>query len=318
VRWRRIGAGVALSLGLHLLVALLLARVAPRPPPPAPPVEIALVEAAPAPAAALSPAERSPAPPTAPAPPTRRRTTRRASTEETARASAEAAPSSPGQPAAPAGDDSLMRMRGGAIDLMPGDDTLARALGPVEAPPAPDKPARRKPRLPGTGLTTLEPQIDEKVRMIHPRFFDVLAGAEKSFRPEPQRLIDEVKGELAAGKTIKRWLFGGLGGDVDALKNQVPTLACLVCVTLRVGKAPDVELAGASGSAWFDRAATESIRRAVSPRPEDDRTLDPARACYRFAAKIYRQRPDLTNLSIPFKLVFRSSVTLISYQKLGS
>jgi hypothetical protein len=147
----------------------------------------------------------------------------------------------------------------------------------------------------------------------------VLAGAERSFRPPRERMIDEVKGELAAGKSIKRWLFGGLGGDVEALKNQVPTLACLVCVTLRPGQRPDVELAGASGSAWFDRAAKESIERSVAPRhPEDDDTLDPARACYRFAAKVYRQRPDLTNISIPFKLVFRTSVMLVSYQKLGS
>jgi len=206
-------------------------------------------------------------------------------------------------------------MRGDApLTLTPSDDLLARALGPAEAPVPADKP-RRKPRLPGTGLTTLEPEVDDKVRLIHPRFYEVLTRTEQLFHPERQRVADEVRGELAADKSIKRWLFGGLGGDVEALKNQVPTLACLVCVTLRPDARPEIELAGASGSAWFDRAATESMERASIPRRPDE-ALDPARACYRFAAKVWRTRPDLTNLSIPFKLNFQSTVRLVSYQKI--
>jgi hypothetical protein len=206
-------------------------------------------------------------------------------------------------------------MRGDApIALTPSDDLLARALGPAEAP-APAEKLHRKPRLPGTGLTTLEPEVDEKVRQIPPRFYEVLTRTEQLFRPERQRVADEVRGELAAVKSIKRWLFGSLANDVEALKNQVPTLACLVCVTLRPDTRPEIELAGASGSAWFDRAATESIERAAIPvRP--DEPFDPARACYRFAAKVWRTRPDLTNLAIPFKLNFQSSVRLVSYQKI--
>jgi len=204
----------------------------------------------------------------------------------------------------------------GTITLTPSDDLLARALGPAEAPPAPDKP-RRKARLPGTGLTTLEPEVDEKVRFIHPRALEVLARTEQLFRPDFQRTADEVRGELNADKTLKRWLFGTLGNDPEAMSNLVPSIACLVCVTLRPGASPEIELAGPSGSPWFDGAATESLTRgAVQQRP--DEPFDPARACYRFAAKVWRTRPDLTNLlAIPFKLNFRSSVRLISYEKLG-
>jgi hypothetical protein len=52
----------------------------------------------------------------------------------------------------------------------------------------------------------------------------------------------------------------------------------------------------------------------VPERPDD--ALDPARACYRFTAKAWRTRPDLTNLAIPFKLIFHSDVRLISYQRI--
>jgi hypothetical protein len=210
-----------------------------------------------------------------------------------------------------------MRMRErGAVTLLPSDESLARALGPVEAPVATaDQPPRRKPRLPGTGLTTLRPEVDEKVRRIHPRYFEVLAGTERHFRPDPIRIADEVRGDLSASTSLKRWLFGGLAGDVEALRNQVPTLACLVCVTLRPQRAPEIELAGASGSLWFDRAATESLERASAPRDERE-PFEAARACYRFAAKVWRTRPDLTNLSIPFKLNFESSVKLMTYEEL--
>jgi hypothetical protein len=102
------------------------------------------------------------------------------------------------------------------------------------------------------------------------------------------------------------------------MKNLVPTLACLVCVTLRPGLAPEVELSGPSGSPWFDRAATESLRRGAVPERPDD-ALDPARACYRFAAKVWRTRPDdILNLAIPFKLNFSTKVQFVSYQRLGS
>ncbi|HXU81885.1 MAG TPA: hypothetical protein VN914_10845, partial [Polyangia bacterium] len=171
-----------------------------------------------------------------------------------------------------------MRMREGPIDLSPGNDTLARALGPVEAPPADEKP-RRKPRLPGTGLTTLVPEIDEKaLQRVHPRAFEVLTKVEKLFRPDRIRMTDEVKGELGANPTLKHWLFGSLGNDPEALRNLAPSLACLVCVTLRPGVSPEVELSGPSGSPWFDRAAKDSLERAAVPERPDD-ALDPAKAC---------------------------------------
>jgi hypothetical protein len=299
-------AGVGLSLVVHGAAAWILwrrpeGRVARD----EPAVEIVVVEQAvkvpPAPVATEGPEKAA-------------RPRRTASATRSRRA---APPAAGAEAQAPPGETHpLMRMRGDTIDLAPGADTLARALGPAEAPALEEKP-RRKPRLPGTGLTTLEPEIDDRVKLVHPRAIEVLTRTEKLFHPDRQRLTDEVSGELAAGKSIKRWLFGSLGNDPEALRNQVPTLACLVCVTLRPGTSPEVELSGPSGSPWFDRAATESLQRGSVPERPDDR-LDPARACYRFAAKVWRTRPDLTDLAVPFRLNFSTKIQLVSYQRLGS
>jgi hypothetical protein len=301
---RRILVGTVLSLAVHVtLVWLLWRRQEVRVVREERPLEIAVVEKAPEPPAASSAPETD----DRRAPPIRRSSTR----------SRPPTPSPPGTgEAASTAPHPLMRMREGAINLTPGADTLARALGPVEAPPVEEKP-RRRPRLPGTGLTTLEPELDDKVKLVHPRAFEVLTNVERLFRPDRDRVADEVAGDLRAGTSIKRWLFGSLGNDPEAMRNKVPTLACLVCVTLRPGVAPEVELSGPSGVPWFDSAASESLRRAAVPERPDD-ALDPARACYRFAAKVWRTRPDLSNLAVPFKLNLSTKIQLISYQRLGS
>jgi len=207
----------------------------------------------------------------------------------------------------------------GTITLTPSDDLLARALGTVEPPAATlvERP-RRTPRLPGTGLTTLEPGPNADVQLAHPRFYEVLHRSTRLFHPDFQRTADEVRGELGADKSLKRWLFGTLGNDPEAMRNLVPSIACLVCVTLRPGVRPEIELTGPSGSPWFDRAATESLTRGAVPQRPDE-PFDPARACYRFAAKVWRTRPDdILNLAIPFKLNFSTKVQFVSYQRLGS
>jgi hypothetical protein len=293
----RIAAGVGLSLAVHGLVGWLLwrgreARLVVREEPQVEldVVERAVVEAPPV--AAVEPA----ASPGRPA--------RRSGTKAAPKAAMAPRASAGPETAAAVESHPLMRMRGGAIELTPGADTLARALGPVEAPRADERP-RRKPRLPGTGLTALEPEIDDKVKLIHPRAFEVLARTEKLFRPDKLRMTDEVRGELGASTSVKRWLFGGLANDPEALRNKMPMLACLVCVTLRPGETPQVELSGPSGSPWFDRAARESLERAAVPERPDE-ALDPARACYRFSTKV------------PFQLNFQSTVRLVSYERLGS
>src|SRR4051794_25076009 len=180
---RRFAVGVGLSLVVHGAAAWMLrggreTRLIRE----EPPVEIVVVER-------TVPVEV--APPEAPtaAPEKASRPTRRPGAK--ARPPAAPAPAT-AEAAAPTGDaHSLLRMREGAVNLTPGADTLARALGPVEVPPAEEKP-RRKPRLPGTGLTTLEPEIDDKVKLVHPRAFEVLTRAEKGFRPDRQRMTDEV------------------------------------------------------------------------------------------------------------------------------
>ena len=155
------------------------------------------------------------------------------------------------------------------------------------------------------------------MRLIHPRAYEVLDRTTRLFHPDFERVAGEVRGELDADKTLKRWLFGSLGNDPEAMRNLVPSIACLVCVTLRPGAHPEIKVTGPSGSPWFDRAATDSLTRgAAAQRP--DEPFDPARACYRFAAKVWRTRPDLTNLlAVPFKLNFSTKVQMVSYQKVG-
>jgi hypothetical protein len=186
----------------------------------------------------------------------------------------------------------------------------------VEAPPADEKP-RRKPRLPGTGLTTLVPEIDEKaLQRVHPRAFEVLTKVEKLFRPDRIRMTDEVKGELGANPTLKHWLFGSLGNDPEALRNLAPSLACLVCVTLRPGT-PEVELSGPVGQPLV-RIARPGNRWNGPPCPSARTTRwirrRPATAS---APRCGGRRPDVTDLlAIPFRLNFQSTVRLISYQKI--
>lgn len=316
-RRRRIAAAVIASLVVHAGIASFIRRSQRQslPPSSASPVELEIVS---------RPVDVAPASAEAPAPPRpsairRSRATARAAGGERSK---ETVPSS-AAPAEAAEVHPLMRMRGaGPVQLTPSAETLGRALGP-ESPPAlaaETTGPKRKARLPGTGLTTLEIPQDENVRTgrVHPRFYDLLTTSERIFAPDRERVADEVRGDLDVETSLKRWLFGGLGGDPEALKNQVPSLACLVCVTLRPSSAPEISVAGASGSAWFDRAARSSLERASTQRGEDE-PVDPARACYRFAAKVWRTRPEINrqSMSIPFRLQLKTTVQLVTYELLG-
>jgi hypothetical protein len=310
---RRIGAALAASALVHLGVALWLMRM-PRLElsRPARPVELEIVaQPAPEPAPAADEPEAGPAP---------ARPTKRASRGKVAQAPSLAPTPEPGPPSPSSVEidaPSLMRMRGGPT-LIPDADTLARALGPEEAPEPSPRPGKRPKKIPGTGLTSYLPDQDENVKkgMAHPRVFDVLAGVERLFHVDEKRVAGELQGDLKMDKSIKRWLFGGLGGDPEAMRNQVPWLACLVCVTLRPSHAPEVELVGASGSAWFDRAATESVERASKSAMYDD-DFPPSRACFHFAARMYRNRPDITNLlSVPFMPQLETRLRLVTFGKI--
>jgi hypothetical protein len=323
-RRRRFAAGLGLSAVAHVVIALFIAR-SDRPPSIFAPDRVEIeVRTAPAPP---EPAVEPQPEPSARAEPRRRPTRSPAAPPTAAAPPPPVAPTDEGTIVTPASPPHpMMRMRApgnGAPGIFPGEDTIARALGPMEAPPPDERPPprpRRKPHVPGTGLTTLMPEQDRNVQQgaVHPRYFEVLSGSQSMFRPDRTRVADEVRGDLSASKSIKRWLFGGLAGDPEAMRNQIPHLGCLVCVTLRPSTRPEIEVAGASGAAWFDRAATESIEHALRRRPaDDDGDLVPARACYHFASKVWRTRPDITNLSIPFKLNQKTTVQLISYEKLG-
>jgi hypothetical protein len=310
----RLGAALAASALVHLGVALWLMRMPRLELSPVPqPVELEIV-AQPAPE---PPAAKEPEPGPAPARPSKR-----------ARGKVAQAPSSPSSaptpepgPPSPSSVEidapSLLRMRGGPT-LIPDADTLARALGPEEAPAPSPAPGKRPKKIAGTGLTSYLPDQDENVKkgMAHPKAFDVLAGVERLFHVDKKRMAGELQGDLNMDKSIKRWLFGGLGGDPDAMRSQVPWLACLVCVTLRPSHAPEVELVGASGSAWFDRAATESVERASKSAMYDD-DFPPSRACFHFAARMYRNRPDITNLlSVPFMPQLETRLRLVTFGKI--
>lgn len=214
-----------------------------------------------------------------------------------------------------------MRMRPGeSPNLIPSADTLARALGPIEsAPPSSaTAPSRRKTRIPATGLTTLEPELDRNVETgrLHPHYLRVLATAERLFNPDPERVADEVRGDLNARTSIRRWILGAFAGDRNAVETQTPRLACLICVTLRPPQPPALVVEGPSGNRSFDLSAQSSLSTAATRLSLDD-DVEPARACYHFAAKVWRQRPDITNLGIPFKLHFKTTVRLVTYERVG-
>jgi hypothetical protein len=315
-RWRsRFAAALAASLLLHAGITLWLAR---RPKVLAParerPLEVDVV-ATPEPEVKAEPAPQ-PGPPAGP-------TRRRAARGKIAQAPAGSAPTPEAGPSSPSSVEvetpSLLRMRSGP-NLVPDRDTLARALGPEETPEPSPKPGKRARKIPGTGITSYLPDQDDNIKkgMAHPRAFDVLAGVEKLFKVDPKRVEDDLRGDLHMDKSIKRWLFGELAGDPDAMRSQVPWLACLVCVTLRPSKAPEVEIVGASGSAWFDRAARESVETASKRAMYDDEDFPPSRACFHFAARLYRQRPDITNLlNVPFTLKLETRLRLVTFDKIG-
>jgi hypothetical protein len=315
-RRSRFAAALAASLLLHAGLTLWLARrprvaLAPKPPRP---LEVDIVAAPREPEVKPEPA---PQPEPAGAP-----TRRRAPRGKVAQAPAGSPPTPEAGPTSPSSVEveqpSLLRMRGGP-NLMPDRDTLARALGPEEMPEPSPKPGKRPRKIPGTGITSYLPDQADNIKkgMAHPRAFDVLTGVERLFKVDPKRVEDNLRGDLHVDKSIKRWLLGELAGDADAMRSQVPWLACLVCVTLRPSKAPEVEIVGTSGSEWFDRAARESVETASTRAMHDD-DFPASRACFHFAARLYRQRPDITNLlNVPFMLKLETRLRLLTFDKIG-
>jgi hypothetical protein len=193
---------------------------------------------------------------------------------------------------------------------------LARALGPDKAGgrAGGGRSAGRRARVSGTGLTMYLPPELEGVSHGEPRFLDTLSRAAELFKPDRRRVAEEVRGELEPASSLKRWLSSGAGEEVA--RERAPVLACLVCVTRRPGRIPEIEIAGSSGAAWFDRSATQALESAGVEGVPDRDDLEAARGCYHFAARVWRQRPDLTNFAAPFRLEMNTIVRLITLAKL--
>jgi hypothetical protein len=75
-----------------------------------------------------------------------------------------------------------------------------------------------------------------------------------------------------------------------AAEKGAEDIVCQVCMVIRPGLPPEVVLAKSSGNKEVDEAAKQAVQRAA-----DGRTLEadvkPQRACYRFAARLYRIPP---------------------------
>lgn len=184
---------------------------------------------------------------------------------------------------------------------------------------------------------------------VHPQIYDFMRDAKRLFSPRESVVErdDRVPGSLQ--RALKQSFSGYLdqlrslersqpsrrgplasgGSDVlgeydrllRAAEKGAEAISCQVCLVLRPGAAPEVVLAGSSGNREVDEAATDALTRAASRRPPDP-DLVFQRACYRFAARIWRVPPlpiagcsfDEATLSArcfyPGKQIYRLNVNL--------
>jgi hypothetical protein len=341
---RRRGAiALVLSLLGHGLLALLFWRAAGRMPraPVDSTVEIA-IETHP-PAAAPAPAELPPEP--APRP-VRRRTRRQEPLAPAAPAAGEpvAAPTPRPAPA-----EGLMRMRqpGANLSLDWGTFQALEGNGPPVAP-AGGPSARRRSREQDGGTTAervarmLAPSGEDNIKAgrVHPQFYDYLRDVQARFHPTLATVERDAGTPKVAG-FFKAW-WQKYVQDLAAYSRQSANrpepseeqqgaveLSCDVCLTVRFGETPDIELVRGSISAEMNEEALAAVRLAVAARPATEplvpagATGTSARACYRFSASARRLPPtalgcsfDEMNLKVgcawPLKKIFRSTVKLLT------
>jgi hypothetical protein len=337
-RWG--AAALAISVAVHALVGVMLRVRTERVPRPRPDsaVEITIETHAP-PAATASPVP--------PASDLARR--RRAPVTAVAQERVRQAPPTE-RPAAPAPSPDLLRMRRPGEDLSLDWGTFQALEGSQGGPPAARATGGRRARDPGTGSTAervaemLAPDAEENVRAgrVHPQFYDYLRDARARFHPTLATVEKDAGAPRVAG-FFKAWWKSYL--EELAARNGRPhpreatqeeqgavELTCDICLTVRPGDTPEIEVVHHSISEDLDREAVTALRFSVSARPVDGPLLPAglkrdaagtARACYRFSASARRLSPAAIGCSFdeikleagcvwPLKKIFRSEVKLIS------
>jgi outer membrane biosynthesis protein TonB len=308
---------------VHGLLVLVAVRVSPRKiEAPPQPLEIELQEAPPPPPAAAAPPEPvGPPAPLRPAAPERR----------PRQATAPSAPSvpSPAPEAAPEGpaDPSLLRMRPPKLSL--DDATVDRfeREGVITSTPLPETaPAGRGKSKWQQKLAMLERDTEGRKNVldgkVHPQVYDFMRDAQKIFKPRESVVEKDPRNPNTVGRSMRAWTRGFFRNYLDQLRKlelEEPTrkgrmaeggtdlmaeynrllraaekgsqaIACQVCLVIRPGQPPEVVLTSSSGNKEVDEAATDAVTRAALRRPYE-KDLKPERACYRFAATVYRIPP---------------------------
>lgn len=323
---RRGARALLVSLIAHGLLVSLVIRVSPRPPAPPPPpaVEIELHEAVPEPPPAPAPAPVGP--PMPPQPVIERRPRPAPAPEAPIAPAAPAAPEEPETEGRPA-DPSLLRMRPPKLTL--DDATVDRFAreGVITSPPAPvagpAKPGKSKwqqklamVERDGLGRKNV---VEGKV---HPQVYDFMRDAEKVFAPRESVVEQDPRAPNTVQRSMRSWTRGFFKSYLDQLRRLereepsrrgpmseggsdllaeygrllraaekgAESIVCQVCLVIRPGQPPEVVLAKSSDNKEVDDAAVDALRRAALRRPYE-KDLKPERACYTFAATIYRIPP---------------------------
>jgi hypothetical protein len=355
VRWfrsagRRRALALATSLAVHAVAVILLLGQRPPPEPvvDVEPIAVEFIDSSPAPV--VEP--RAPQAPVPPEPSPRRRSARR----EVAGAEPET-PSTAGSPGTRAADATPepgvtldMRMPPtslaldyDAIDRLTSEGVLDRPHFPLGLPP-------KRPRGPSFSERLAARVRDDQARnnvevgKVHPQIYDYKRGAERLFKPDMDIVYRDPRAPNTVGRSVRQWVDGGaeafksagrslfedapdvLSGYTrlqEGTMSAAQPMACLICLVVRPGESPRVELASSSGNKEVDRAAVDALTRTANRRPTDP-DVRQQRSCYRFSVKIIRIPPvpmvgcgfDESTLSAscyyPTKKVVRTDVTLES------
>jgi hypothetical protein len=317
---RRSARALLVSLLAHGLLVLLVVRSPPRQvtPPPPQAVEIELRDTPPPP---VEPAP-APAEPPAPTPTPRERRPRQASTPATP--ATPAAPEVAGEvapePSAPAPPPRPLKLTVDPATV----DRFTRD-GVITAPPAPAPGEGRKSKWQQKLALVERDQVGRKNvadGKVHPQVYDFMRDAEKVFTPRVEVVEQDERAPNTIKRSAKAWTRGFFRNYLDQLRKLerdeparrsplaeggsdvlaeyskllraaekgAESIACQVCLVIRPGQPPEVVLARSSANKEVDEAAIDALKRAALRRPYE-KDLRPERACYTFAATVYRIPP---------------------------
>ena len=323
---RRRTFALVTSLAVHAALVTLLLRRSPAPTlPPDRSAEAIAVEfieapAVPEPATPAGPtAAAGPSAPTERAAPVRRRTSR---------AKAPVTAGEPDGPPEP-GATLDMRFPPASLLLdHDGVDRLTRD-GVIDRPELPPGLPTKRPRGPSFGERLAARVRDDAARGnvergdVHPLAYDYMRGAQRLFRPDPEVIYRDSRAPNTVGSSLKLWargaynavrpfqtveeqdrsrwardphrqgpddMFNRYNGWIKGTEQAATPMACLICLVIRPGETPRVELAASSGNQEVDRAAVEALERTADRRPTDP-DVRKQRSCYRFSVTITRIPP---------------------------